>query len=78
MKKAQRGARHNQSTVASAARRFKQQDDLELDYLDGEDVDAEYLDKIMGIEEDFEQDDSLAEAQLRDELEINIDREGDP
>jgi hypothetical protein len=66
MKRAQRGARHNQSTVASVTPRFKQQDDLELDYLDGEDFDAEHLDTFIEIEKDFEEDDSLDEAQLRD------------
>jgi hypothetical protein len=77
MKRAQRGAPFERPTSASAGRSFHKQDDLELDYLDDEDLDAKYLNKIIAIEEDFEEDDSLAEAQLRHELGIKIDREED-
>jgi hypothetical protein len=77
MKRAQRGAPFKQLTSPRGGRSFNKQDDLELDYLDDEDLDAEYLDKIIAIEEDFEQDDSLAEADLRNELGIKIDRQED-
>ena len=77
MKKAQRGAQYERFTAASNGQRFNRQDDLERDYLDDDNVDAEGLNKLIEIGEGANRDDSLDGAQLRDELGIKIDREED-